>query len=127
MLYAGIAVGKTAYHTVKFVKNNKNVKILAEYMQDKRNINKLGSAFGIIGSKFSGIAVVQALIDGKITSKEALDYLFMGFAPAIGIQGSLMGYSGLNQLKSAFYNLGQLYQFLPCQCSFLDIFEMHQR
>lgn len=86
------------------VKNNKNVKILAEYMQDKRNINKLGSAFGIIGSKFSGIAVVQALIDGKITSKEALDYLFMGFAPAIGIQGSLMGYSGLNQIKDALRN-----------------------
>lgn len=86
------------------VKNNKNVKILAEYMQDKRNINKLGKAFGVIGSKFSGIAVAQALIDGKVTSKEALDYLFMGFAPAIGVQGSLMGYSGLNQIKDALSN-----------------------
>lgn len=86
------------------VKNNKNVKILAEYMQDKRNINKLRSAFGILGTKFSGIAVAQALIDGKITSKEALDYLFMGFAPAIGIQGSVMGYSGLNQIKDALSN-----------------------
>lgn len=83
---------------------NKNVKVLSEYMQDKKNMDKLGSAFGVIGSKFSGIAVAQALIDGKVTSQEALDYLFMGFAPALGVQGSLMGYSGLNQLKDAFSN-----------------------
>jgi len=57
-----------------------------------------------IMSKFSGIAVAQAIIDGKVTSKEALDYLFMGFAPALGVQGSLMGYSGLNQLKDALAN-----------------------
>lgn len=83
------------------ISKNKNVKILAEYMQDKRNLDKLGSAFGVIGSKFSGIAVTQALIDGKVTSKEARDYFFMGFAPAIGVQGSLMGYSGLSQMKEA--------------------------
>ena len=83
------------------ISKNKNVKILSEYMQDKRNVDKLGSAFGVIGSKFSGIAVTQALIDGKITSKEARDYFFMGFAPAIGVQGSLMGYSGLSQMKEA--------------------------
>lgn len=52
-------------------------------------------------SKFSGIAVAQAILDGKVSSQEALDYLFMGFAPALGVQGSLMGYSGLNQLKDA--------------------------
>ena len=86
------------------IKQNKNVKILAEYMQDKRNIEKLGSAFGVVGSKFSGIAVTQAIIDGKITSKEARDYFFMGFAPAIGVQGSLMGYSGLSQMKDALTN-----------------------
>lgn len=86
------------------IKQSKNVKILAEYMQDKRNIEKLGSAFGVVGSKFSGIAVTQAIIDGKITSKEARDYFFMGFAPAIGVQGSLMGYSGLSQMKDALKN-----------------------
>lgn len=55
-------------------------------------------------SKFSGIAVAQSILDGKVTSKEALDYLFMGFAPALGVTGSLFGYSGLNQLKDALAN-----------------------
>lgn len=57
-----------------------------------------------IMSKFSGIAIAQTIMNGNITSKEAADYLFMGFAPALGIQGSLMGYSGLNQIKDALTN-----------------------
>lgn len=86
------------------IRQNQNVKILAEYMQDKRNFEKFSSAVNVLGSKFSGIAITQAIINGNISSKEALDYLFMGFAPAIGIQGSLMGYSGLNQIKDALFN-----------------------
>ena len=86
------------------ISKNQNVKVLTEYMQDKRNVDKLGSVFGTIGSKFSGIAVTQALMDGNVSSKEALDYLFMGFSPAIGVQGSLMGYSGLHQMKDALSN-----------------------
>lgn len=74
-------------------------KTLSEYMKDERS--QMSKLTTIIGSKFSGIAVAQALANGKVTSKEALDYLFMGFAPALGIQGSLMGYSGLTQLKDA--------------------------
>lgn len=74
-------------------------KNLAQYMKDNRN--EISGLMNTIGSKFSGIAVTQALLDGKVTSKEALDYLFMGFAPALGVQGSLMGYSGLNQMKEA--------------------------
>lgn len=86
------------------IRQNQNVKVLTEYMQDKRNFEKFSSAASIIGSKFSGIAVTQAIINGNIKPKEVLDYLFMGFAPAIGIQGSLMGYSGLNQIKDALFN-----------------------
>ena len=86
------------------IRQNQNVKILVEYMQDKRNFEKLGTALSVIGSKFSGIAVTQALINGNIKPKEVLDYFFMGFAPAIGIQGSLMGYSGLNQIKEALFD-----------------------
>lgn len=78
------------------------VKTLATYMNDNRD--KISGLVNDIGSKFSGIAVAQAIINGKVTSKEALDYLFMGFAPALGIQGSLMGYSGLNQMKDALAN-----------------------
>ena len=98
------ALKRTKEKLGKEVRSSQNVKVLTEYMQDKRNMDKLSSAFGVIGTKFSGIAVAQALINGKVTSKEALDYLFMGFAPALGVQGSLMGYSGLNQMKDALFN-----------------------
>lgn len=75
---------------------------LSEYMKDERS--QMSKLTTVIGSKFSGIAVAQALANGKVTSKEALDYLFMGFAPALGVTGSLFGYSGLTQLKEALSN-----------------------
>ena len=68
---------------------------LSKYMTDERN------GLNTITSKFSGIAVAQALMEGKVSAQEAADYLFMGFAPVLGVQGSLMGYSGLNQMKDA--------------------------
>lgn len=77
-------------------------KKLAKYMTDNRDL--IADKFNTIGQKFSGIAVAQTLIDGKVTSREAIDYLFMGFAPALGVQGSLMGYSGLNQMKEALFD-----------------------
>ena len=77
-------------------------KKLGNYMKDNRL--KIQGVMTTIGSKFSGIAVAQALSDGHVTTREALDYLFMGFAPALGIQGSLMGYSGLNQMKEALFD-----------------------
>ena len=77
-------------------------KTLAKYMNDNRQ--KISGLMNDIGSKFSGIAVTQAIMNGNVTSQEALDYLFMGFAPALGVQGSLMGYSGLNQIKDALSN-----------------------
>ena len=75
---------------------------LSKYMKDERS--QMSKLTTVIGSKFSGIAVAQAITSGKVTSKEALDYLFMGFAPALGMTGSLFGYSGLNQLKDALAN-----------------------
>lgn len=89
------------------IKNpSKTFNTLATYMKDNRVAltNKAKSMANDITSKFSGIAVAQALVNGKVTSKEALDYLFMGFAPALGVQGSLMGYSGLNQIKDALFD-----------------------
>ena len=76
--------------------------ILSEYMKDERQ--QISGLINTIGSKFSGIAVAQAIANGKVTAKEAADYLFMGFAPALGATGSLFGYSGLNQLKDALTN-----------------------
>lgn len=75
---------------------------LSSYMKDERA--EQSGLTTIIGSKFSGIAVAQAIASGQVTTQEALDYLFMGFAPALGIQASLMGYSGLNQMKDALAN-----------------------
>ena len=95
---AGNSTKNAILHPVQTIKS------LVKYMSDKRNQEMLGSLYGIIGDKFSGIAVCQAIIDGRISSQEALDYLFMGFAPALGVQGSLMGYSGLNQMRDALTN-----------------------
>lgn len=69
----------------------------AKYFKDNRGLST-------ITSKFSGIAITQALIDGKITNQSALDYLFLGFAPALNQAGVALGYSGLNQLKDALAN-----------------------
>lgn len=94
------ALGLSSDPTLKDMLKNpgQTFETLAEYTKDVRlKINE-------IESKFSGIAIAQAIINGRITSQEALDYLFMGFAPALGIQGSLMGYSGLNQMKDALFN-----------------------
>ena len=52
-------------------------------------------------NKFSGIAFAQLMVDGKITNKSALDYLFLGCAPALNQTAIALGYSGVNQLKSA--------------------------
>ena len=43
-------------------------------------------------------------MDGKVTSKEALDYLFLGFAPALGVTASALGYGGLTEIKDALFN-----------------------
>jgi len=95
---------KNSPQTIKNAITNptQTFKNLADYMKDNRQ--EISGVMNTIGSKFSGIAVTQAIINGKVTSREALDYLFMGFAPALGIQGSLMGYSGLHEMKDAFSN-----------------------
>lgn len=55
-------------------------------------------------SKFSGIALAQMLVSGKVTNQAALDYLFLGFAPALDQQAIAMGYSGATQMKDAIAN-----------------------
>lgn len=68
---------------------------LGKYLQD--NEDK-------ILNKFSGIALAQMLSDGKVTNQETLDYLFLGFAPAMDQQAIAMGYSGAQQMKDAIKN-----------------------
>ena len=50
-------------------------------------------------NKFSGIAMGQLLADGKITNKNALDYLFLGALPALNQTYAALGYSGVEQMK----------------------------
>ena len=52
-------------------------------------------------NKFSGIAMAQLMADGKITNKDALNYLFLGAAPALNQTYAALGYSGINQMKTA--------------------------
>ena len=92
-----------------FVKNSilhpvQTTKDVGKYLWDKREEMKNFVTNGDLVSKFSGIAVAQALVNGKVTSKEALDYLFMGFAPALGVTASALGYSGIVQMKDALFN-----------------------
>lgn len=54
--------------------------------------------------KFSSIGLAQLMADGKITNQAALDYLFLGFAPALDKQAVAMGYSGVTQMKDAMLN-----------------------
>lgn len=71
------------------------MKTLGEYMQ--QNSDK-------ILNKFSGIAVAQLLATGKVTNQAALDYLFLGFAPALDKVSVALGYSGATQMKTALSN-----------------------
>lgn len=71
---------------------------VATYMLDERN------GLSTITSKYSGIAVAQTLMTGKVTTKECADYLFLGFAPALNVAGSALGYTGVTQMKDALLN-----------------------
>lgn len=74
---------------------------LTTYLSDERNMEKLKN--GAL-AKFSGIAIAQTLINGKVETKEALDYLFLGFAPALNVTAASLGYVGLTQMKDALAN-----------------------
>jgi len=81
--------------------------ILGAYLNDpniKNVVSPISNTVNAVTTKFSGIAIAQLLVDGKITSKSALDYLFLGVAPALNQVGIALGYSGLNQLKNAMTN-----------------------
>ena len=119
---------KKAPSTIKnAIKNpSQTFKKMAKYVKDNRT-EMINFATNLeLTSKFSGIAVAQALVNGKVTSKEALDYLFMGFTPALGVTASAMGYSGIVQMKDALTNgsidVGELVNgFAKAQKSIVDL------
>lgn len=98
---------KTAFNKTKdavkgaFTSPKETFEKLTTYLSDERNMEKLKN--GAL-AKFSGIAVAQTLISGKVETKEALDYLFLGFAPALNVTAASLGYVGLTQMKDALAN-----------------------
>lgn len=98
---------KTAFNKTKdavkgaFTNPKETFEKLTTYLSDERNMEKLKN--GAL-AKFSGIAVAQTLISGKVETKEALDYLFLGFAPAMNVTAASLGYVGLTQMKDALAN-----------------------
>lgn len=87
---------KNAPNTIKGVIQNPSATFadLGKYMQTAESIT----------CKFSTIGLAQLMADGKITNQAALDYLFLGFAPALDKQAVAMGYGGVTQMKDAMLN-----------------------
>ena len=100
----------TAWNDVKSRIDIKNptatFKSLSEYIElNSLTISELTTGVSsFVGDKLSGIAVVQSIMNGQVTSQEALDYLFLGFAPALGVTASALGYGGLTEMKDALKN-----------------------
>lgn len=82
------------------------IKKLGKYMTDDSvdAMKKRADLGDKVMNKFSGIAVSQMLVNGNVSNKSALNYLFLGFAPAMDKQAIAMGYSGANQMKDAVTN-----------------------
>lgn len=57
-----------------------------------------------LNAKFSIIAMSQLLKDGKVSSEDALNYFFTGFAPQLGNVAVAMGYQSLGAMKEALRN-----------------------
>lgn len=93
---------KSAFNSIKqrglknsILNPDDSLKDLGKYLQNTGDV---------IANKFSGIAMAQLLADGKITNKNAMDYLFLGALPALNQTYSALGYSGVQQMKNALMN-----------------------
>lgn len=114
---AGNAIKNSIKNPTQTLKN------LGTFLNDK-NVQAVGSTISntvnIATTKYSGIAIAQLLVDGKVTSKTALDYLFLGVAPALNQVGIALGYTSLGQIKRALFdgdiNVGQFISGLSNTC-----------
>ena len=70
--------------------------------QTMSNLGKyLQQSEDAIINKFSGIAISQLLVDGRVTNRDALNYLFLGAFPALNQTYAALGYTGIDQMKTA--------------------------
>lgn len=70
----------------------------------KDTANVISEGVDTLTSKFSGIALTQLLVDGKITSDTAFDYFTQGFPQALGMSSVAMGFQSVEQFKNAIKN-----------------------
>lgn len=72
----------------------------------KNTASLISEGVDTIGNKFSGIALTQLLVDGKISNDTAFNYLTQGFPRALGITSVAMGFQSVEQLKTALKRKG---------------------
>lgn len=72
----------------------------------KNTASLISEGVDTIGNKFSGIALTQLLVDGKITNETAFNYLTQGFPRALGLTSVTMGFQSVEQLKTALKRKG---------------------
>lgn len=67
----------------------------------KNTANLISESSDTIANKFSGIALTQLLVDGKMTNQTAIDYLKQGFPKALGQTAIALGFQSIDQLENA--------------------------
>lgn len=70
----------------------------------KNVANVISENTDTLANKFSGVALTQLLVDGKITNETAFNYLTQGFPKALGMTSVAMGFQSVEQLKNALKN-----------------------
>lgn len=67
----------------------------------KNTASLVSEGVDIVANKFSGIALTQLLVDGKMTNQTAIDYLKQGFPKALGQTAIALGFQSIDQLENA--------------------------
>lgn len=78
----------------------------------KNTASLVSEGVDVIGNKFSGIALAQLLVDGKITNETAYGYLTQGFPRALGLTSVTMGFQSVEQLKYSLRHGINVQQFI---------------
>jgi hypothetical protein len=67
----------------------------------KNTASLVSEGVDTVANKFSGIALTQLLVDGKISNETALNYLKQGFPKALGQTSIALGFQSIDQLENA--------------------------
>lgn len=67
----------------------------------KNTASLVSEGVDTVANRFSGIALTQLLVDGKMTNQTAIDYLKQGFPKALGQTAIALGFQSIDQLENA--------------------------